>query len=99
MAKRKTQEEVDADEREKGREAARAMLESAGVIGPQLTTTDADVRVRSVLRAMAWQRAKGELHALLATYWSTPGHDEGAEYEMVEASIKAFSRVMEDDLG
>ena len=36
------------------------------------------------LRAMAWERAKGELNAMLATYWPSPADGDTARAEMVE---------------
>lgn len=37
------------------------------------------------LRAMAWERAKGELNAMLATYWPSVGNDgDTARTEMIE---------------
>jgi hypothetical protein len=36
------------------------------------------------LRAMAWERAKGELNAMLATYWPSPADGETARAEMAE---------------
>ena len=49
------------------------------------------------LRAMAWQRAKGELYAVLATYWPVTGalgaggpeQAASAEQEM-RARVEAF---------
>jgi len=35
------------------------------------------------LRAMAWERAKGELRAMLATYWPSPAGDSARD-EMEE---------------
>lgn len=37
------------------------------------------------MRAMAWERAKGELNAVLATYWPSVGSDgDTARMEMIE---------------
>ena len=36
------------------------------------------------MRAMAWERAKGELAAMLATYWPEPCSDNTAREEMAE---------------
>jgi hypothetical protein len=52
------------------------------------------------LRAMAWERAKGELNAMLATYWPSVGGDESAaRAEMVErVKAKAFVADVEENL-
>jgi hypothetical protein len=50
------------------------------------------------LRAMARERAKGELHAMLATYWpSVGGDDSAARAEMIER-VTAFVADVEDNL-
>lgn len=43
-----------------------------------------DIVVRN-LRQMAWERAKGELKAMLQTYW-----DEDGTYEEISALINGF---------
>jgi len=49
------------------------------------------------LRAMSWERAKGELAAMLATYWPTPGADNTAREEMAER-IRDFVAEVEENL-
>jgi len=49
------------------------------------------------LRAMAWERAKGELHAMLATFWPSPGNDDTARAEMVER-VRSFIADVEDNI-
>jgi len=48
------------------------------------------------MRAMAWERAKGELRAYLQTYWS--GNEEAA-YEKADAKIEAFIEDFEGEVG
>jgi len=48
------------------------------------------------MRAMAWERAKGELRAYLQTYWS--GNEE-ATYEKADAKIEAFIEDFEGEVG
>jgi hypothetical protein len=50
------------------------------------------------LRAMAWERAKGELNAMLATYWPSVGSDgETARTEMIER-VRNFVAEVEENL-
>ena len=53
-----------------------------------------DDRILQALRLTAWERAKGELHSLLHTYW-----DEDEEYEKAEVLISRFVSRMEDEGG
>lgn len=49
------------------------------------------------LRAMSWERAKGELHAMLATYWpAPPGEADSARQEMVERVRNFFAEIEEN---
>ena len=48
------------------------------------------------LRAMAWERAKGELRAMLATYWPSPGPGDAARAEMEERVRDFISEVDEN---
>lgn len=48
------------------------------------------------LRAMAWERAKGELRAMLATYWPTPGIDDTTRAEMDERIRNFIAEVDEN---
>jgi len=53
------------------------------------------------LRLMAWERAKGELRALLATYWPAPavGHDpETMACETMRRRVEAFIAAVASDL-
>ena len=48
------------------------------------------------LRAMAWQRAKGELHAMLATYWPIIGvAGAGSERRVLSTEHDVRERVRE----
>jgi len=49
------------------------------------------------LRAMAWERAKGELQAMLATYWPSPGDGDTARSEMQER-VRDFIASVEENL-
>jgi len=57
-------------------------------------------RVVKTLRAMAWQRAKGELNAYLDTFWPSYGRN-GQEidngFEDAKARIDAFIKDFEDN--
>jgi hypothetical protein len=43
------------------------------------------------MRNMAWERAKGELHSMLHTYW-----DEGNKFVAMSNEITRFVRYVED---
>lgn len=51
------------------------------------------------LRAMAWERAKGELKAMLATYWPSVGNDDigTARTEMIER-VRNFIAEVEENI-
>lgn len=49
------------------------------------------------LRAMAWERAKGELNAMLATFWPSPGNDDTVRAEMVER-VRSFIADVENNI-
>ena len=51
-----------------------------------------DDRLLLTLRMMAWQRAKGELNALLETY-----HGEQKDFELAEEKIEAFIKDFSDE--
>ncbi len=57
--------------------------------------TESDVV--SVLRRMAWQRAKAELFSILETYLSGE-LDNARQFSRVDTRIRTFAREMEDDL-
>lgn len=46
------------------------------------------------LRMMAWQRVKGELKAILETYWNNPENFEQAD-AFVERAIKEGEEIFE----
>ena len=47
---------------------------------------------------MAWQRAKGELHALLQTYVNSgDSGDSGDKFEKMDAAVEAFIKQVEDE--
>lgn len=47
------------------------------------------------MRAMAWERAKGEVEAVLETYWGN--YDEDSEFRKLDAAFKAFVKEAEDN--
>jgi hypothetical protein len=52
------------------------------------------------LRAMAWERAKGELRAYLETFWpkyAPSGQEIDNGFESANARIEAFIRDFEDN--
>ena len=57
-------------------------------------------KMMKTLRAMAWQRAKGELYAYLETFWPAYGRD-GKKiengFEDTKARIDAFIKDFEDN--
>lgn len=54
-----------------------------------------DERVMRTLRAQAWERAKGEMEAVLQTYWDGPGNDD--KYRAMAAAVKDFVAHVEDN--
>lgn len=50
--------------------------------------------VAMMLRAMAWQRAKGELYSILETY---PSQGEDEEFESFSAALENFINLVEDE--
>jgi hypothetical protein len=50
------------------------------------------------LRAMDWQRAKGELQAMLATFWTSPGAGSDATRTEMEARVQTFCAEIEGNL-
>jgi len=50
------------------------------------------------LRVMAWQRAKGELQAMLATSCPAPGVDRDVARAEMEARVQTFCAEVEDNL-
>lgn len=47
------------------------------------------------LRMQAWERAKGELHAVLSTYWG--GYENDGQFKAMDARVKAFIDSVEND--
>ena len=60
-----------------------------------MADVDRDDLTWRILRAMAWQRAKGELHALLQTYVNSG--DSGNTFEKMGAAVEAFIKQVEDE--
>ncbi|MDQ0035947.1 broad specificity phosphatase PhoE [Variovorax boronicumulans] len=60
-----------------------------------------DERIITALRAQAWERAKGELNAMLATYWPEwDGNNKKVPngYEEMDARVKAFIAEVEGEM-
>lgn len=51
-----------------------------------------DTRVLKTMRAMAWERAKGELYSILNTFWG----EEGA-FEAMRTEIEKFCAVVDSN--
>lgn len=49
-------------------------------------------RIFATMRHMAWERAKGELQAMLQTYW-----DNQEKFENMNAELKAFIEKVEGE--
>ena len=63
-----------------------------------MADVDTDETTWRILRAMAWQRAKGELHALLQTYVNSgDSGDSGDKFEKMDAAVEAFTKQVEDE--
>lgn len=58
---------------------------------------DTQIRVLRTMRAMAWQRAKGELQALMQTYWSAVDGDEA--YAKARKCVNAAIKPIEEEPG
>lgn len=56
-----------------------------------MSTTDE--RVLKSLRAQAWERAKGELQAMLVTYWD--GRE--GKFNRTNNTVQAFIKEVEDN--
>ena len=59
-----------------------------------MKNTTVDSRARHTLRDMAWQRAKGELQAMLCTYW---GAEEGEEFRVLNPLVTGFIQRVENE--
>ena len=55
-----------------------------------------DSRELKTMRTMAWERAKGELQALLHTYWGL-SEKEDKEFDFMEMTIEEFIKRVEDN--
>lgn len=55
-----------------------------------------DERVLRTLRVQSWERAKGELHALLQTFWNDSSSSEG-QFEKMGKAINEFVKHVEDN--
>lgn len=51
-------------------------------------------RTQHILRAQAWERAKGELNAMRHTFY---GEREGHQYDEFKKVLKAFIKSVEDN--
>ena len=56
------------------------------------------LEMMTTMRAMAWQRAKGELRSMYATYWHhpQPGRCESETYEDFSAVVEDFITKVEN---
>ena len=50
-------------------------------------------KILRTLRAQAWERAKGELQAVLQTYWD--GHGKDDNFQAMDSAVKQFVKVVE----
>lgn len=50
-----------------------------------------DEKILKTLRLQAWERAKGELNAVLATYW-----DQDSKFPGMEAAVTEFIAMVDD---
>jgi hypothetical protein len=51
-----------------------------------------DDMIKKMLRGMAWERAKGELQAMLPTY-----HGEAEKFEAMTRAIEEFVKQVEEE--
>lgn len=56
---------------------------------------DEDMIIR-MMRAQAWQRAKGELEAVLATYYS-PRFNSQEQFDEMDKAVREFIKHVEDN--
>lgn len=54
----------------------------------------ADNRVLSAMRAMAWERAKGEIKSMLNTYYC---QEDGNKFAEMEREFEAFVSAVENN--
>lgn len=55
-----------------------------------------DENILRVLRAQAWERAKGELRAVAATFFGEPSAREG-QFDAFDAAVNDFVAKVEDE--
>lgn len=53
--------------------------------------------VQRTLRNMAWQRAKGELQAMLETFTEDPGNSGVHQFEALDNAVERFVNQVEDE--
>lgn len=53
-----------------------------------------DSRILHAMRAMAWQRAKGEMASIMETYYADQDDDK---YERFKESFEAFVKHVQDE--
>lgn len=58
-----------------------------------------DGRIRTVLRQMAWERAKAELASMLTTYYFELFDEEVGQYDELNDAINEFIRKVEVEVG
>lgn len=51
----------------------------------------------TVLRQMAWERAKGEIRGMLCSYWPTRYRDDEEKAAGLEAAFEQFVQEVEDN--
>ena len=59
-----------------------------------------DEKILQALRAMAWERAKGELQAALHTYYSKykpSGERDDGQYQQAAKTVREFIQQVEDN--
>ena len=57
-------------------------------------TDDTNIIIRT-MRSQAWERAKGELEAMLATFWGSAA--TGNQFSDLYDSVKGFIKKVEDE--
>lgn len=55
-----------------------------------------DDQILRTLRMQAWERAKGELHSLLSSFWSQTD-EERDQYNELHNLVKAFISKIEEE--
>ncbi len=52
--------------------------------------------ILQTMRAQAWERAKGELAAMLVTFWGSDGAKEGP-FDSLQSEVQSFITKVEDE--